>query len=191
MFKYCSYGSSSQTPESQPLRNFCAGPPIKVKSWSPLPVWKFLRKRSFCCYNHFPQVEAGKNTWEIINRHLSKFQSNSQSWNASLLTIASKLQSVYRMWADLFQSACWRIQRLTWIKLEFSRQVTLFSYSFIWTFCSFFIAFLKMSLETSHSNSNIEIAFAFEILLQVSCGLAILLVKGKRDTHMVLKPEKV
>lgn len=53
-------------------------------------------------------------------------------------------------------------------KARISRQVTLFSYSFIWTFCSFFIAFLKMSLETSHSNSNIEIAFAFEILLQVS-----------------------
>lgn len=52
-------------------------------------------------------------------------------------------------------------------KARISRQVTLFSYSLIWTFCSFFIAFLKMSLETSHSNSNIEIAF-LEILLQVS-----------------------
>lgn len=53
-------------------------------------------------------------------------------------------------------------------KARISRQVTLFSYSLIWTFCSFFIAFLKMSLETSHSDSNIEIAFTFEVLLQVS-----------------------
>lgn len=46
-----------------------------------------------------------------------------------------------------------------------------------------------MSLETSHSDSNSEMAFAFEIFFQVSWNN--LYFESKRDTPMVWNLEKV
>ena len=45
MFKYCKLWEARQTPESQPLRNFCAGPPTaKVKSWFLCQCGNFFRR---------------------------------------------------------------------------------------------------------------------------------------------------
>lgn len=84
MFKYCSLWEAQSDSRISATEEFlCWTTHCKSEKLVPLPVWKFLQKRALSCYNHFPpgRPRQGKTHEKLLDRHLSKFQSNSQSWN--------------------------------------------------------------------------------------------------------------
>lgn len=137
----------------------------------PLPVWKFLQKRALSCHNHFPPgrlrgKKCKRNYW--TNTTCPSFKVIIKVGINAFNTAALQNLSLFiQIWADLFQSASLEDIVLHEQSQNFKASHAI-QLQFHSDFCSFFLVFLKMSLETSHSDSNSEMAFAFEIFFQVS-----------------------
>lgn len=85
MFKQCSLWEAQPGSRISATGEFlCRTTHCESEKLVPLPVWKFLQKRTLSCHNHFPprRLRGRKTHEKLLDKHyLSKFQSNNQSWN--------------------------------------------------------------------------------------------------------------